>query len=82
MNEVKVDGAAWRIRVRRMGRRIKTIQGETTTITLHSGNDIVYEVRTMPQAAGSNAGPNAIPGDPIIVDPIGPIIEDPPTSPR
>ncbi|HOK71505.1 MAG TPA: RHS repeat-associated core domain-containing protein [Bacillota bacterium] len=82
MNEVKVDGAALaKYEYDAMGRRIKTIQGETTTITLHSGNDIVYEVCTMSQAAGSNAGPNAIPGDPIIVDPIGPIIEDPPTSP-
>ncbi|MGI6540833.1 MAG: hypothetical protein ACOX38_08665 [Bacillota bacterium] len=82
MNEVKVDGVALaKYEYDAMGRRIKTIQGETTTITLHSGNDIVYEVRTMSQAAGSNAGPNAIPGDPIIVDPIGPIIEDPPTPP-
>jgi len=82
MNEVKVDGVALaKYEYDAMGRRIKTIQGETTTITLHSGNDIVYEVCTMSQAAGSNAGPNAIPGDPIIVDPIGPIIEDPPTPP-
>jgi RHS repeat-associated protein len=82
MSEVKVDGAALaKYEYDAMGRRIRAIEGESTVITLHSGNDIVYEVRTMSQAAGSNAGLNAIPGDPIIVDPIGLIIEDPPTSP-
>ena len=30
------------------GRRVKTVEGDTTTITLYSGNDIVYEVKTKP----------------------------------
>ena len=28
-----------------LGRRIKTVEGNTTTITLYTGNDIVYEVK-------------------------------------
>jgi RHS repeat-associated protein len=30
------------------GRRVKIVEGGTTTITLYSGNDIVYEVKTQP----------------------------------
>ncbi|MGE5481682.1 MAG: RHS repeat domain-containing protein [Bacteroidota bacterium] len=30
------------------GRRVKIVEGDTITITLYSGNDIVYEVKTKP----------------------------------
>jgi YD repeat-containing protein len=30
------------------GQRVKVVEGDTTTITLYSGNDIVYEVRLQP----------------------------------
>lgn len=31
-----------------LGRRIKTVQGTSATVTLHCGNDVVYEVSGVP----------------------------------
>ncbi|MEA4883038.1 MAG: hypothetical protein VB144_05125, partial [Clostridia bacterium] len=46
MNAVKVGGAtAANYQYDALGRRVKAVEGETTIVTLHSGNDIVYEVR-------------------------------------
>lgn len=46
MNEVKVGGAtAANYEYDALGRRIRATDGQTTTVTLHSGNDIVYEIR-------------------------------------
>ncbi|MEA4884992.1 MAG: hypothetical protein VB144_15300, partial [Clostridia bacterium] len=46
MNAAKVSGAtAANYQYDALGRRVKAVEGETTIVTLHSGNDIVYEVR-------------------------------------
>ncbi|MEA4882490.1 MAG: hypothetical protein VB144_02315 [Clostridia bacterium] len=75
-----------------LGRRVKAVEGGATTIALHCGNDIVYEVRTAlrtsgpgssgsAQPSGSGARADAASGGIIIVDPIGPTSEDPPPPP-
>jgi RHS repeat-associated protein len=49
MNAVKVGGAAAaNYEYDALGRRVKAVEGGTTIVTLHSGNDIVYEARTEP----------------------------------
>ncbi|MEA4885000.1 MAG: RHS repeat-associated core domain-containing protein, partial [Clostridia bacterium] len=93
MNQVKVSGSSVaNYEYDALGRRVKAVEGGATTITLHCGNDIVYEVHTAlrtsgpgssgsAQPSGSGVGADAASGGIIIVDPIGPISEDPPPPP-
>ncbi|MBE3577290.1 MAG: hypothetical protein IMX00_06325 [Limnochordales bacterium] len=49
MTQVRVDGSpVAQFFYDPYGRRVKIVEGDTTTITLYSGNDIVYEVKTKP----------------------------------
>ena len=49
MTQVKVSGSSVaNYEYDALGRRIKTVEGGVTTITLYSGNDVVYEVETPP----------------------------------
>ncbi|HHV53887.1 MAG TPA: hypothetical protein GXX55_00300 [Firmicutes bacterium] len=49
MTQVRVDGSpVAQFFYDPYGRRVKTVEGDTTTITLYSGNDIVYEIKTQP----------------------------------
>jgi len=86
MNAVKVDGAATaNYEYDALGRRVKAVEGGTTIVTLHSGNDIVYEARkTLKQTQQGSIGAMAI-GDPGIppgerIEPV-PDPGDPPPPP-
>ncbi|HHW45231.1 MAG TPA: DNRLRE domain-containing protein, partial [Desulfotomaculum sp.] len=49
MTQVRVDGSpVAQFFYDPYGRRVKIVEGDTTTITLYSGNDIVYEIKTQP----------------------------------
>ncbi|MEA4883918.1 MAG: RHS repeat-associated core domain-containing protein [Clostridia bacterium] len=96
MNAAKVGGAtAANYQYDALGRRVKAVEGETTVVTLHSGNDIVYEVRKarrQEQAQRGDVGTMAVggPGIPpgeIVVpepdpgDPPTPLPPNPPKPP-
>ncbi|MBE3584303.1 MAG: hypothetical protein IMX01_09355 [Limnochordaceae bacterium] len=52
MTQVRVDGSpVAQFFYDAYGRRVKIVEGDTTTLTLYSGHDIVYEVKTQPGKA-------------------------------
>ncbi|MBP7892922.1 MAG: RHS repeat-associated core domain-containing protein [Firmicutes bacterium] len=82
MNAVKVGGAAAaNYEYDALGRRVKAVEGGTTIVTLHSGNDIVHEIM-LRRAVDPPLEPPPPETWIIIDDPVGPITMDPAPAPQ